>query len=452
MLLNIGQEVTCRFSKENLRVIKELGSGGQGVVYLVKGPKSGERALKWYYDTSATTEQLLAIDALIRKGAPDGDVNSSFVWPLDIIEDNGSFGYMMKLVDFKKYITVGKMLSGKAEYQPTQEMKCLISLKLVSAFAKLHACGYCYRDINENNIMFNIKTGEVAILDNDNVGFEGLSKSNVLGVPDFMAPEILKGEAMPSKYTDYHSLAVYLFRFWMWHHPIEGKKADSVHCWDRDAKVKIFGLEPVFIFHPTDKSNSVPNDPDYQYINKLWQACPEQLRKLFTETFVNGINDPSKRVIETRWIKALGLLFDVITNCPNDGAENFWHDDKAGGERTIKCWHCKKEYKTPIRLKIKNKNNNLLISNIIAKPSAKLLNRHMTSANVDPDKAQNVLGEMVQNPKVPGMWGLRNLSESVWKFTNPRNETVDIPKGRTVPAFEGNIIDFGNGLQGSFEA
>lgn len=234
-------------------MLKELGSGGQGTVYLVKCTDMGNKALKWYNSKSGTADQKLAIDRLIRQGPPDKGERSLFVWPLDLVDDGTEFGYIMDVIDFNRYIAIGKMLGGKKENIPSLGAKCRISLKLVSSFARLHNRGYCYRDINDNNFMFNPLTGDIVIYDNDNVGFDGASRSNVIGMIDYMAPEIIigNGDVRPSKYTDYHSLAVLLFKFWVWSHPFEGLKEYNTRCWDRTAKALVFGKNPVFIFHPS---------------------------------------------------------------------------------------------------------------------------------------------------------------------------------------------------------
>jgi len=457
MSLSIGQKLTCKSSKDTITVLKELGAGGQGTVYLVEGAISGKKALKWYNDktlgSSKQRDELWTSISQIVGRPPEGDVNSSFAWLIELVEYGDKFGYIMDLVDHDKYIKILQVMTGKKQYQPTQQMKTLISLNAVTAFAKLHASGYCYRDISEDNIRFDIKSGNIKILDNDNAGFEQSSKSSVLGTRDYMAPEILRGEVLPSKHTDYHSLATFLFRLWMWSYPLYGAKALALRCWDKKAIAKVFGHE-AFIFDKTDTSNALPYEDDgddFTYVHDFWKACPKQLQDLFSETFGIGLNNPARRVIETRWIKVFGLMYDTITICPNDQSENFWNDDKQGGEHKIKCWKCKKEYKAPPRLKIKNKNNNVQISTLIVKPATHLLARHMNTL-VEAKNAQNILGTMVQHPTDKTMWGLRNESGSDWIFINSKKEEVPIPKGRSVPAINGNTVNFGNGYIGTFES
>ena len=54
----------------------------------------------------------------------------------------------------------------------------------------LHLNGYCYRDISSGN-MVDPDTGDVLICDNDNVGINRQSDSQVDGTYEFMAPEVI---------------------------------------------------------------------------------------------------------------------------------------------------------------------------------------------------------------------------------------------------------------------
>lgn len=73
-------------------VKKELGRGGQGIVYLVDY-NGKDYALKWYivqYPDSFYEN----LERNISKGSP----TPSFLWPEALTErQNGSFGYLMKV-------------------------------------------------------------------------------------------------------------------------------------------------------------------------------------------------------------------------------------------------------------------------------------------------------------------------------------------------------------------
>src|SRR5207244_4661707 len=127
-------------------------------------------------------------------------------------------------------------------------------VELADGALLLHAGkGLCYRDINYNNVFFDPDTGEVRVCDNDNVDING-QPGEIGGTPSFMAPEIVRGEALPSIETDRHSLAVLLFLMFLMHHPLEGRREAAIHCLDNPARRQLYGAQPVFIFDPSDPS------------------------------------------------------------------------------------------------------------------------------------------------------------------------------------------------------
>ena len=123
--------------------------------------------------------------------------------------------------------------------RPAAAVRCgpsRIGRNLVDAFAALHSAGLCYRDISFGNLWVDPATRDVAIIDNDNVGIDG-ADFLVKGTGRFMAPEILRDEALPSTVTDLHSLAVLLFYLFMHGHPLLGARRPVLHLGRRRARV-----------------------------------------------------------------------------------------------------------------------------------------------------------------------------------------------------------------------
>ena len=92
--------------------------------------------------------------------------------------------------------------------------------------------------------------------------------SFVKGTLRFMAPEIARGEALPSTVTDLHSLAVFLFYLFVHGHPLEGSRPDSSHTWqsgghisESELALRDLGVDPVFVFDPTDKASACAPGP-----------------------------------------------------------------------------------------------------------------------------------------------------------------------------------------------
>src|SRR6185503_16695337 len=294
-ILKAGQKVQPASSHLNCFVEKFLSGGGQGEVY--RATLGGRPvALKWYYPASGTADQRKALETLIKMGPP----SDRFLWPTELATTAAApaFGYLMPLRDARFKGIVDLM---KRRIEPTFRALATAGLELSHSYLQLHSKGLCYRDISFGNVSFDPDSGDILIGDNDNVAVDEQARSSVLGTPRFMAPEVVRGEAMPGTQTDLFSLSVLLFYMLMVHHPLEGKKELAIKCLDLPAMTKLYGTEPVFIFDPKDNSNEpVPGYHDNALA--FWPIYPQFVRNLFTHAFTDGIRDPQNgRVRESEW-------------------------------------------------------------------------------------------------------------------------------------------------------
>lgn len=429
-MLKAGSVLTSENSIQ-YRVVSMLGAGGQGEVYSVA---SGGKlyALKWYFKNMATKEQKAILDNLIAKGAPD----DSFLWPQDLIftTPGQSFGYIMPLRP-KNYKSIVDMMKRRAD--PSFYALCRAAYNLTNGYQKLHAKGYSYRDISFGNLFFDPDTGDVLICDNDNVSANGIDDSTVYGTPRFMAPEIVIGKAKPSRNTDLFSLAVLLFYMFMLGHPLEGEKEAKIKCMDIHAMNRLYGTDPVFIFDPVNKTNRpVKGYQDNPII--YWDIYPKELKELFTQSFTEGLVKPNRRITEKQWLDVFANLMTGIIECPSCGAEVFY--DKSKVEQCVAhtCWSCKSTVPMPATIVI-GKTRTLLTKN------SKLFS-HQINGDYD---MNTVVGSMVQNPKNPSLWGIRNESDRNWTYIKPDGQQITIAIGRSAAIAKGVRIDFGQ-ISGEF--
>jgi serine/threonine protein kinase len=251
-----------------------------------------------------------------------------------------------------------------------------------------------------------------------------------------MAPEVVRGDALPSTRTDLYSLSVLLFYLFMVHHPLEGKRESSIKCLDLPAMTKIYGSEPIFIFDPTNDSNRpVPGYHDNALV--FWLIYPQFLRNLFTKAFTEGIRDPvNGRVVESVWRAAMVRLRDSIVYCAQCGSENFYDADamQVPGGNPAQCWSCKKELQFPPRIRI---GRNLVMLNY----DTKLYPHHIDNARMY-DFSVSV-AEVSRHPNDPNMWGLKNASSEKWVSTTAGGAVKDVEVGRNVTIAAGTRIQFG---------
>lgn len=413
------------------RIEMLLGTGGQGEVYRVTLGKE-HYALKWYYPESATHAQKDALDFLIRKGAPD----DRFLWPMALCNVPGNvktFGYLMRLREPRFKCIVDLM---KRKIDPSFRALATAGFELSDSYLKLHASGFCYRDISFGNVFFDPATGEVLICDNDNVSVDDGKMRGVQGTIGFMSPEIMTDGAAPSTQTDLWSLAVLLFYMFMISHPLEGKLESEIDCLDYGAKVKLYGKDAVFIFDPDDERNRP--DPDYhQNALAFWPLYPRFLKDRFIQSFTKGILKPYNRVRESEWKSALTRLRDVIVYGPT-GAENFYDSERTG---PLIDWASGEAIQLPPRLKIAK-------SLVMLNSDTKLYPHHL-----DPLRLYDFTrpaAEVAQHPTNPNLWGLKNLSGDDWKVTVGGFEKTVEPL-RSVSLAPGTVIDFGN-VKGEIQA
>ncbi len=378
-------------------VENRLGEGSQGVVHQARLDGS-PFAVKWYREDSE--EMRKSITELIRRGRPP---HRAFVWPINLVGSDQlpGFGYVMPLLE-PRFTTLAPMLN--LETEPSFRVLATIGRELVDAFAALHSSGLCYRDISFGNLRVDQEACEVAIIDVDNIGSDG-APTQVKGTGPFMAPEILRDEALPSTVTDLHSLAVLLFYLFMHGHPLLGVRADASYTWEHgrhisetELMVRNFGVNPLFIFDPDDHSNGpLPGTS----VAAWWAIYPQQLRRVFTQAFTKGLQDASLygRVLEGTWRRALLRLHDCVSTCPSCGVSVYYDLEQAGTH----CWQCGGILPAPPTLTVPG-------GTLVLSEGAVVTSHHL---NRDRDH-RTVCAMVEQHPGRPGRVVMRNLTHSTW--------------------------------------
>jgi serine/threonine protein kinase len=410
----------------------KLGEGGQGTVYKVT--ISGKSyALKWYTCKFKKADEFRKnMTKNIQDGPPDND---KFLWPLFMTEDRGegkSFGYIMNLRP-KEFSDFSDILVNKKRF-PSTELVITAALNIVSGFRKLHQKGLSYQDLNDGNFFINVKTGDILICDNDNVTPDGKSNAgNIGGKPGYMAPEIVRGDAHPSTLTDCHSLAVILFKLFCRHDPLMGKAYVDSICITEKREAELYGIKPVFIFDPNDKSNA-PVKGVHSNPIKLWPLYPAYFQDAFIKSFVDGMKDPNARLTEFDWQKVLAKLRDTLVNCPSCGSDIFLN--KFEGKDTVRCDDCNHSFSYPLHLTIGS------VFSVPLFPGNKLYACHTVGKSDAENLYVSVTGEVIMNKNNPTIWGIKNLSNDTWQITAENGETKPIPSGSVMPIAKNAAAQF----------
>lgn len=418
-----------KINVKGISMIDKIGEGSQGEVWHVR--KDGrDYAMKRYSEQSATQDQRAIIQHLIQTGPP-AKYASRFAWPLELVESvEGEFiGYLMPLIDTTQYISFEEIECGLARH-PGFKPISIACRQLAECFRELHVEGFCCRDISKGNFMFNPKTGDVIICDNDNIAVDNSGKSDVLGTPEYMAAEVVLGIADPSTITDQHSLSVLLFILLCAGNPFHGSREHNIHILDGVASEYLYGSEPVFVFDPVDRSNSLPDEPGYRHVAKYWSILPMAIQRLFIKAFTKGTKDPSTRITAVEWISALTHLEGLLHRC-SCGAENFWDPERQ--DQQI-CWNKGCSVNFPKKLYITGKSNAALL----VYPGQTITSTHLGEISNTME-----VGKMEKHPNDSSLSLLRNKTTETWN-AELGNEQVEVPPQKAIPLHTGIAIKTAN--------
>jgi len=438
--LKIGDKVEMEYGG-SAEVKKVLGSGGQGIVYLVDF-NGMDYALKWYDVDKIKNPQAFRknIDNNIKDGAP----SEKFLWPKYLTKENpnGTFGYIMDLRpqgydSFVDILNTYRLdideLTGRAVKAPVQ-FSTLYSMvtaviNIVNAFRQLHRAGKSYQDLNDGGFFINVKTGDILVCDCDNIAPDG-SNFGIGGKPGYMAPEVVRGIAKPNVQTDKYSLAVVLFKLLFRGDPMEGEKVVKDICLTEASELKHYGQQAIFVYDPEDASNR-PVRGIHDNVIKFWRIYPEYIREAFTRSFTTGIKEPNKRIIENEWQKLFIRLRSEIITC-TCGRTNFTSMFEKKDDVYYRCPKCGSDIVT---MAFSNRDYRIPL----------YVGSKFYECEVDPksDNFENTAGELVENKLKPGMLGIKNDSENTWSVKMPDGKFYDIAPGKGFPLWKGLEIDFG---------
>lgn len=408
-----------------ITIDEKLGEGGQGYVYKVQ--YNGEpKALKIYKPGVFSDPK--SFYANLKNNVTKGAPSNHFLWPTDMLKwDGHTFGYIMDLRPPEYVELVDLMNAKKPIYFSSYKAAVTAALEMSTAFRVLHSQGYSYQDLSDGNFFVNPQTGRILICDNDNVSEYG-KNTGILGTPQYMAPEIVRGEAKPSTYTDRFSLAVVIFILLTMTHPLEGRRHLCEILTPKNEQI-IYGTDPIFILDPNDRRNA-PVAGIHTSIGQVWPELPSYVKDMFITQFSKEIMmAPQRRATESDWQQMLMRLRSDVVWCPYCKSDNLSYDD-----RSPVCSDCGK----PLMI-----HNHLLISGEKYKiPIANgniIYRMQIASSNID------VAGKPVilvrTNPKAPSQLVLQNISENELTVIKPNGTRIPLKSKGAVGNEAGTIID-----------
>ena len=232
-------------------------------------------------------------------------------------------------------------------------------------------------------------------------------------------------------------MAVLFFYVLIGWHPLDGKREAAIQVMDAAAEQVLYGTNPLFMFDPADDSNG-PVPGQHEPIIARWNILSPALRNLFVRSFTTGLHHPLSRVLESEWRNAFATMIDSVVPCQACGWEHATQGPVAQrADRTRTCMACGVELTELPTLTIGR-------STIVLFPNRRIEARHLRlGGKTDP---ASIVATVEVHPAKPGILGLRNMSQHVWRVSLPESTAYAVPPGRAVRIMDGASVEFGGSI------
>jgi serine/threonine protein kinase len=292
-----------------------------------------------------------------------------YCWPQRTLEWNGRFGIttplyakhfffqhgsknndMLKIAGREKEGKWFSSANNRSKFLDPRELgnwatHLRVCLLIARAVRRMHMAGLAHSDLSYKNVLVDPAGGNACIIDIDGLVVPGKYPPDVVGTPDFIAPEVVATSKLdkhdprrklPSIQTDCHALAVLIYMYLLYRHPLRGGKvhdADST----RDEELSM-GERALFVEDPSDASNRIkltsvrPSELPWADTNlRPYTLTGPYLAPLFLRAFGGGLTSPALRPGAGEWEAALIRTVDLLQPCMNPACEQGWYafDNKS---------------------------------------------------------------------------------------------------------------------------
>ncbi len=301
------------FKTSNGRIIrfedKPLNQGGEGAIYKQYDELGhgdiGDLAKVFHEGKDKGKEE--KIKAMISIPAPTPSTN--FAWPKEILYDvnTGVFrGYVMYLKYNKEEL--GRIAAYDCKYRKEKGWLFYLNIakSLAQTVAGLHRINQVIGDLNDKNVLVDMGSAQVTLIDNDSFHITSGSSTYrcCVGMGEYIAPEIqgvnFREAELPTftSSTDNFSLAILIFKLLMnGLHPFTSTTIDEISIEENIRN----GRSPFFLNENKGKSIEPPYAPPIDII-------PSKLYRLFKLAFNDCLRSPQKRPTAQEFYDVLNEL------------------------------------------------------------------------------------------------------------------------------------------------
>lgn len=256
----------------NYEIIKEIGRGGTGSVYLAHDKKLERQVAVKILELDSNLDKSL-VDEMEKRFEKEAKAIARLNHPniLDIYDFGQENG---------KHFMVIELLKGESLLNQINRIKSLplekiidIGLQLCSAVSYAHSQGVIHRDIKPANIMLlendKVKLTDfgIAQVNNDKLGLT--QAGSILGSILYIPPEQLVDSHKVDKRADVYSLGVTLFQLFTGRLPFEGNSVAEVVTKILNQDIPTMSSFKKDIPEPLDRIilKSIKKEPDERYQN-----------------------------------------------------------------------------------------------------------------------------------------------------------------------------------------
>lgn len=288
---------------------RQLGSGGQGAVYAVKGRPL---AIKLIYDPGGprSLRRLEERIAAVRRMPLD---DLPVARPLRTLCPPHT-GYVMELMTDMEPMEV--LLSAPRDQEGDisgwylasgslrRRLRCLA--RAAEVLSSLHGLGIAYGDLSPGNVFVSVdhEREDVWLIDCDNLVF-GVSPRPFY-TPGYGAPELFRGHSA-SSLTDAWSFTTLAFQTLAILHPFIG---DEVDGGPPELEERALRAELPWVDHPSGENEATHGLPRSMVLTR---GLVDHARACFE----SSVDDPTVRPGVAAWARSLRLAADQIVVCPD---------------------------------------------------------------------------------------------------------------------------------------
>ena len=304
------------------RLGRELGRGGEGAVFAVKG---GRLAVKLLRDRSPRSrdrlrDRLAMVGRLPLKGL-------AVACPIEQLRPP-HVGYVMELftgmVPIRSLLHPPKGTGSVAEWYfqgGGLRRRLRILARVAEVLSELHGRGLVYADLSPSNVFVSEPSdaGEVRLIDTDNV-HPATSQGQSIYTPRYGAPEVVRRAGVASSLGDAWTFAVIAFETLALVHPLLG---DEVQYGEPEMEEQALeGRRPWIDAEDDDRNRSSDGIPREIVLSP-------RLRGDFGLVFGPGLLDPETRPGLARWAQRLHAAADRTLTCSECSGSYFCDRDRC---------------------------------------------------------------------------------------------------------------------------